>query len=43
MADPSFYKQDRDAIAQTNARLQALEADLAAAYERWEALDAIGG
>ncbi|AMV40520.1 ATP-binding cassette domain-containing protein [Planctomyces sp. SH-PL62] len=43
MADPAFYKQDRDAIAQTNAKLQALEADLASAYERWEALDAIGG
>ncbi|WP_165067443.1 ATP-binding cassette domain-containing protein [Paludisphaera rhizosphaerae] len=43
MADPSFYKQDRDAIAQANAKLQALETELAAAYERWEALDAIGG
>jgi ATP-binding cassette subfamily F protein uup len=43
MADPAFYKQDRDAIARINARLQALEADLAAGYERWEALDAIGG
>ncbi|MDG3002167.1 ATP-binding cassette domain-containing protein [Paludisphaera mucosa] len=43
MADPSFYKKDRDAIAQANAQLQALEADLAAAYGRWEALDAIGG
>ncbi|OJW12279.1 MAG: ABC transporter ATP-binding protein [Planctomycetales bacterium 71-10] len=43
MADPAFYKQDRDAIAKANARLQAVEADLSAAYERWEALDAIGG
>ena len=43
MADPAFYKQDRDAIAKANARLEALEADLAAAYGRWEALDAIGG
>ncbi|WP_337173422.1 ATP-binding cassette domain-containing protein [Paludisphaera sp.] len=43
MADPGFYKQDRDAIAQANARLQALEADLSAAYARWEALDAVGG
>jgi len=43
MADPSFYKQDRDVIAAANAKLQGVEADLAAAYARWEALDALGG
>jgi ATP-binding cassette subfamily F protein uup len=43
MADPNFYKQDRDAIARANAKLQEVEADLAASYERWEALEAIGG
>lgn len=43
MADPAFYKQDRDVIAKANARLQAVEADLSAAYGRWEALDAIEG
>jgi ABC transport system ATP-binding/permease protein len=39
-ADPSFYKRDRTAIAQTTARLSELEQALAAAYARWEALDA---
>jgi ATP-binding cassette subfamily F protein uup len=43
MADPAFYKQDRDDIAKANARLQEIESNLAAAYERWEALDAIEG
>jgi len=43
MADPGFYKQDRDAIARANAQLQQVEADLASSYERWEALEAIGG
>ena len=43
MADPAFYKQDRDDIAKANARLQEIETNLAAAYERWEALDAIEG
>jgi ABC transport system ATP-binding/permease protein len=43
MADPGFYKQDRDAIAKANAKLQEVETDLAAAYERWETLEAIGG
>jgi len=39
MADPLFYKRDGGAIAQTKARLADLERDLAAAYERWEALE----
>ena len=39
MADPSFYKQDRVAIAQANSRLGELEQALAAAYERWEVLE----
>jgi ABC transport system ATP-binding/permease protein len=43
MADPAFYKQDRDDIARANAKLQDIETNLAAAYERWEALDAIEG
>jgi len=43
MADPSFYKQDAAAIAAANAQLQSLESDLAAAYERWESLEAVGG
>ncbi len=43
MADPAFYKQDRETLAAADARLKALETDLAAAYERWEALEAVGG
>jgi ATP-binding cassette subfamily F protein uup len=39
MADPAFYKRDGAAIAQTNARLAALEADLASVYARWEFLE----
>ena len=39
MADPGFYKQDSAAITRTNSRLATLEADLATAFERWEALE----
>ena len=43
MADPVFYRQDGGAIAESQARLEALESELAAAYERWEALEGLGG
>jgi ABC transport system ATP-binding/permease protein len=39
MADPSFYKRDRVAIAEAKSRLDALERSLAAAFERWEVLE----
>jgi ATP-binding cassette subfamily F protein uup len=39
MAEPSFYRKDRDEITRVKARLENLERDLAAAYERWEALE----
>jgi ATP-binding cassette subfamily F protein uup len=39
LADPAFYRQDGGAIAQTKARLSALEHELAQAYQRWEALE----
>ena len=42
MADPSFYKQDRTAIAQAKSRLDELEQALLAAFERWEVLEGIG-
>ncbi len=42
MADPAFYRQDGGAIAEARARLEALEQELGAAYERWEALEALG-
>jgi ABC transport system ATP-binding/permease protein len=39
MADPAFYKRDGAAIAQTNALLAELEAELAGVYARWEKLE----
>jgi len=38
MAQPSFYRRDRVAIAGARKRLGDLERDLAAAYERWHGL-----
>ncbi len=38
-----FYKQAQDAVAATLAELQAVEAELAAAYSRWDELDALQG
>ena len=43
MADPDFYKRDKDAIAELQNRIAAINAELATAYARWEALDALGG
>jgi ATP-binding cassette subfamily F protein uup len=42
MADPAFYRQDGDAISEARSRLETIESELAAAYERWEALEALG-
>lgn len=39
MADPGFYQGDAQKISETAARLHELEANLAAAYQRWEELD----
>jgi ABC transport system ATP-binding/permease protein len=43
MADPAFYRQDGGAIADARARLESLERELGAAYERWEALESLAG
>jgi ATP-binding cassette subfamily F protein uup len=43
MANPSFYRRDRIAIAQSNAKLTELELSLAAVYERWEVLKRMMG
>ncbi len=43
MADPAFYRKDGGEIAGANARLAKLDEELAAAYERWEALEGLGG
>jgi len=41
MADPAFYKQDGAVIGEKSQRLEALESELAAVYERWETLEAV--
>jgi ATP-binding cassette subfamily F protein uup len=43
MADPAFYRQEGDAIAETRAQLETLERELAERFKRWEALEALGG
>jgi ATP-binding cassette subfamily F protein uup len=40
VAEPSFYQQSAETIAAVQQELKALEAELATAYERWEALEA---
>ncbi len=39
MAEPQFYQQPGPRIAEEQARLKSLEAQLVAAYERWETLE----
>ncbi len=41
MADPAFYKKPKTEIAEVAARVEALEAELLAAYERWEELETL--
>jgi ABC transport system ATP-binding/permease protein len=41
MAEPAFYQQPGDEIAKATARVDALHAELQAAYARWEELDAV--
>ncbi len=41
MADPAFYRQDGSEIAEVKARLDELEAELAASFERWEMLESL--
>ena len=43
MADPSFYRRDRDQIAEVKSRLEILESELETAFTRWESLEAISG
>ncbi len=40
MAAPTFYQQDREVIVRTNEQTRMLEQELAAAYARWEELEA---
>ena len=41
LADPGFYKSSGSEVASLNSRLEELDAELLAAYERWEELEAI--
>lgn len=41
MAQPAFYKQDPAAIAKASAEVKELDEALAAAYARWETLEAV--
>jgi ATP-binding cassette subfamily F protein uup len=43
MADPAFYRQEGGEIAVAKAKLEAIEQELATAYERWEALEGMAG
>jgi len=40
MADPAFYRQDGERIAQGRARLDAVQTGIEEAYRRWESLEA---
>ena len=43
MADPALYRKSGAGIAGLQARLDELEGDLEAAYERWELLEGLSG
>lgn len=40
MADPSFYRKDKSEITTLSSKVDALKANLAKAYERWDTLEA---
>lgn len=42
MAEPTFYQQSKEKIAEASRRLRKLEEDLAGALERWMALEELG-
>ena len=42
MADPAFYQKPGDGIAAAKTKLDAVEAELAQAYSRWEELEELG-
>jgi len=41
MADPDFYRTAGEQVAESTARLEMLETELAETYARWEGLDAL--
>ena len=40
MADPAFYRQGGERVAQGRARLEAVQTGIEEAYLRWESLEA---
>jgi ATP-binding cassette subfamily F protein uup len=43
MADPAFYRENGNKVADTKARLETLEKERAEAYKRWDELEALKG
>jgi ATP-binding cassette subfamily F protein uup len=43
MGDPAFYKESGAKVTSTKARLETVEKELAAAYKRWDELEALKG
>jgi ABC transport system ATP-binding/permease protein len=43
MADPAFYRESGNKVADTKARLEAVEIELAEVYKRWNELEALKG
>ncbi len=41
LADPDFYRQDGNKLPVAKARIEQLEKDIAAAYEKWDLLETI--
>ena len=41
MADPKFYQEDKETIANTTSKLSEIESELKQAYSRWEALEEV--
>ena len=41
MGRPGFYQRDRLEIARATSRLDQIGRELAAAFERWESLEAL--
>ena len=43
MADPAFYRESGNKVADTTARLEAVEIELSEVYKRWNELEALKG
>ena len=43
LAAPDFYRREGSGLPEAKARIEELDKEISASYERWEALDAISG